>query len=145
MDTSKSLWGKLPLEEAIRTPLIILREQATLLTQMTNAILEGVVTNQMAKPSSPIAFDPFGLNKSFRATLTIEAPALDGYVFQVLEVGYNLALYPVEVRDLVNNQTRDCENEEPFVEAVGSILSSDAVRRAVGMLLAQSKSEQIAA
>ena len=144
MDTSKSLWGQLPLEENVRTPLIILREQATLLTQMTNAVLEGAVTSQKVASS----FDPFGLaptSKTFRTTLAIEAPALDGYVFQVLQVNYDLALYPVEVVDLVNKKDIACANEEDFNNAVGSILSSEAVRRAVGMLLAQSKSEQIAA
>ena len=144
MDTSKSLWGQLPLEENVRTPLIILREQATLLTQITNAVLEGAVTSQKFAPSS----DPFGFsppNKTFRTTLAIEAPALDGYVFQVLQVNYDLALYPVEVVDLINKKTTECANEEDFNNAVGHILSSDAVRRAVGMLLAQSKSEQLAA
>lgn len=144
MDTTKSLWGELPLAEAIRTPLIILREQATLLTQITNALLEGVVTNQRVKPSSEI-FDPFGPNKSFLATLSIEAPALDGYVFQVLQVAYELALYPVEVQDLVNNTSHTCAEEKSFEDALKATLSSDAVRRAVGMLLAQSKSEQVAA
>ena len=144
MDTTKSLWGDLPLAEAIRTPLIILREQATLLTQMTNAVLEGAVTNQLVRTSSNV-FDPFGPSKDFLATLAIEAPALDGYVFQVLKVGYDLALYPVEVIDLVNSQQYDCVDEGAFMEAMSTVLSSAAVRRAVGMLLAQSKSEQIAA
>ena len=144
MDTSKSLWGKLPLEEAIRTPLIILREQATLLTQMTNAILEGVVVNQQVRSASD-EFDPFGPRKTFRATLSIEAPALDGYVFQVLQVSYDLALYPVEVNDLVNSKEYECIDQDSFEEAMRTILSSAAVLRAVGMLIAQSKSEQIAA
>jgi hypothetical protein len=144
MDASKNLWGKLPLEEAIRTPLIILREQATLLTQMTNAVLEGVVTNHRVRDASD-EFNPFGPRKTFRATLSIEAPALDGYVFQVLQVNYDLALYPVEVNDLVNNKTYECADQDNFEEVMRTILSAEAVLRAVGMLLAQSKSEQVAA
>lgn len=43
MSTTKNLWGELPLAEVIRTPAIILREQATLLTEMTTGVLEGEV------------------------------------------------------------------------------------------------------
>ena len=32
----KNLWGDLPLEENIRTPYVILKEQASLLTETTN-------------------------------------------------------------------------------------------------------------
>ncbi len=144
MDATKNLWGELPLTDSVRTPLIILREQATLLTQKTNAILEGVVTNQMVKQSFD-TFLPFGPSKTFRAALSIEAPALGGYVFQVLQVSYELALYPVEVEDVVNRKHYECSDFTTFEEVLGSILSSEAVHQAVGMLLAQSRSEQIAA
>ncbi len=144
MDATKSLWGELPLNESVRTPLIILREQATLLTQMTNGILEGVVTNQRVKQASHV-FDPFGPSRTFKASFSIEAAALGGYVFQVLQVNYELALYPVDVDDLVNSEKFTCNNVDIFEEVLGNILSSKAVHQAVGMLLAQSRSEQIAA
>ena len=32
----KNLWGDLPVEETIRTPYVVLKEQANLLTEATN-------------------------------------------------------------------------------------------------------------
>lgn len=148
MDTSKSLWGDLPLAETVRTPLIILREQATILTQMTNGLLTGVVS----KGRFNLVDDPYDLPfedpasppiPMFRATLSIEAPALDGYIFQVLQTDYQLALlYPISVYDVVSKTNHTCADENEFLAVVGVILSSEGVRHAIGMLLSQSRSEQ---
>ena len=35
----KNLWGKLPIEDNIRTPYIILKEQASILTEATNGVV----------------------------------------------------------------------------------------------------------
>lgn len=40
---AKNLWGDLGLDEVIRTPVDVLKEQATLLGTLTNGILHGEV------------------------------------------------------------------------------------------------------
>lgn len=145
MNIEKSLWGDLPLSDTTRTPIVILREQATILTDLTNGLLEGLVTTRLSEGINKI----FGGDASeFNATLSIVAPALDGYVFRILEVNHNLVPYPVEVVDLASSffrksdSTSICEDEESYTAAVGKVLSSDAVRQAVRQLLSQSKSTQ---
>lgn len=142
MVTTENYWGDLPSADTERTPLIILREQATVLTKKTNGILAGVVrTATVHDFNSPL--DLYATKPpKFRTSLVIEAPALDGYVFQVLDAEYELALYPVAVYDSVNRNKYDCADEAQFIEVIKTILTSVAVHKAIGMLLAQSRSEQ---
>jgi hypothetical protein len=143
MNTSKSLWGDLPLADAIRTPIAILREQATILTELTHGLLEGVVTNRLTDESSIVFSISLKKPKEFSAVLSIVAPALDGYVFRILQMDYDLELYPVEIENLaseIGDSFTSCNNEQELMQAIGNVLSSESVRRAIRMLLAQSKS-----
>ena len=139
MNPEKSLWGNLPLDDMIRTPVIILREQATILTKLTNGLLEGVVTVRTASEqlfgSKPL--------KEFSGTLGIVAAALDGYMLLVLKVEYDLAIYPVTTIDLLGGgawEQKICHNEEELMTALGEILSSERVSKSISLLLAQSRS-----
>lgn len=141
MNPEKSLWGNLPLTDTTRTPVIILREQATILTKLTNALLEGVVTVRTASD----ALFKTAQSKEFDATLSITAPALDGYTVRVLKVEYDLTIYPVDVYDWLGDAEFDkivCQNESELNDAIGKVLSSDKVQKAVGLLLAQSRSTE---
>ena len=145
MNTETGLWGNLPLDEVVRTPLIILREQATILTKATSGLLTGEVS--MISVQEYDVFNNLVERTAsnppvFRATLSIEAPALDGYVFHVLQAEFSLVAYPVEVQDLLGKSKYECNDEEEFNKTLGAVLSSAGVRRAIGLLLAQSRSEQ---
>lgn len=148
MNTSKSLWGQLPLADVTRTPIIILRQQATILTELTNGLLEGVVTNRTTGETHGVEYTSRGeVEKEFNAILSISAPALDGYTFRILRVDYDLDLYPVTVSNLVsksfyaiNLDRTTCDDEKEFLTAVSTILTSDEVREVIGKLWAQSKS-----
>ena len=150
MDKSKSLWGELLAGDVSHTPLTILREQGDILTQMTKGVLEGIVsTTTLPKALPSLAYNLTGvgaisglLPSVLRATLSIIAPKLDGYIFQVLQVDYELDRYPVTVYDDVNKIPYTCADEKAFVDAVKEVLSSEQVRKAIGLLLAQSHSEQ---
>lgn len=72
---TKNLWGELPDAADIRSPVTILREQASLLTQMTNGTLQGEVYLENS-------------GGRFSSTLYILAPALDDYRYSVLSVQY---------------------------------------------------------
>jgi hypothetical protein len=134
MSTVKNLWGELPLGKVVRTPAIILREQAAQLTELTKGLLEGEVISQKSDSKQ----------LPFFSRLLIVAPALDGYKFVIMDTYHDLMLYPVSVDDRVTGIEYECEDEDSFIRVVGSILSSDAVHTAIAALLSQSTSEQVA-
>lgn len=133
MNAPKNLWGELPLAEVIRTPVVILREQANQLTELTNGILQGDV--QSVNISSN--------NKPFFLRLNIIAPALEGYIMSILAVQHTIMLYPLSLSDDINGVAYQCSNESEFTATVAEVLSSSAVHKVVAALLSQSRSEQV--
>ena len=129
MSSTQSLWGELPAVEAIRLPVVILREQAAKLTELTGGLLQGEVTTKQVQ---------VGL----RHNLLIVAPALDNYSFSVLVTVHGILAYPVEVHGSANSSYYQCDNESEFIEVVSKVLSSPEVHRTIGALLAQSKAEE---
>jgi hypothetical protein len=131
MSTPKNLWGDLPLASAIRTPVVILREQASELTKLTNGILEGEITTTKV-----------GGDKPFFCQFNIIAPALDRYVYSIAWMTHDIKLYPIHLVDEVNSVSYDPANEEEFMADIAKILSSTEVHRVVAALLTQSRSEE---
>jgi hypothetical protein len=125
---AENLWGEIPKKGNLRTPITILREQAGLLGQATNNVLEGDVS---------MGRDAFG--SEFQITLSIVAPALDNYRFALVRVMHELMLYPLTVFDLVNDVRYDCDGEETFLRALKQILSSQGTHRVIDSLLSQSQ------
>lgn len=128
MSTS-NLWGELPETETTRTPLQILNEQASALTQMTNGVLVGFVyeAHQRWKP--------------FAYELGIRAPALNEYSITVLSIYHDLVMYPIQVLDsLRNHRFPDCNDETSFLDALKETLQSPESRKVIAALLHQSNS-----
>jgi len=125
---SDNLWGEIPKKGSLRTPITILREQATVLGQATNNVLQGDVTTGR---------ETFG--SEFQMTLSIVAPALDNYRFSLLRVTHDLELFPVTVYDLVNDTQYQCSDEASFLHALKEILSSKSTHRIIDSLLSQSQ------
>jgi hypothetical protein len=154
MTSNKNLWGDLPNIETLRTPYTLLKEQASILSEITKGLLIGeVIHNQK--------------DKLFVIILRIKAPSLNNYTYSVLEVQYPIQLYPVFVKNLAsdnfNNLEKNlmnaannplmsfvdyggflenqgynkCFSEEEFENALGEILSSPEVKRVISGLLAQ--------
>lgn len=126
----RNLWGEIPQPEEIRTPYTIIREQAALLEEVTDGILQGRVRKVQDEDT-----------KSFTYFLDILAPALDDFVFRVLMIRYEITLYPVAVKDFVNDMNDECDTEERFVEVLEKILGSDEMKRVISGLMSQIKSE----
>lgn len=129
MNATQSLWGELPVVDAIRLPVIILREQATKLTELTNGLLQGEVTTRK-------------VHDELRHNLLIVAPALDNYSFNVLSTRHGVIAYPVIINSFATQKEYNSSNEKEFVEAIANILSSAEVHKTLGALLAQSKAEE---
>lgn len=123
-----NLWGDLGLEEPVKTPTEILKEQAVMLTSLTNGILNGSVSVE-------------GHGKHFDIILSIIAPAIGGYKLDILRVEHDLNDYPVEIINLIDDQRREhyCSDEQELLEALGKILGSEQIRRIIRSLVAQSR------
>jgi len=126
---TQDLWGELSLEENIRTPVTILREQAALLGEKTRQVLQGDVR----------VHHNVGLN-GFEAEFFITAPALDNYAYQLFSIQYPLAMYPLKIiATITGRPPRECPTEEKFVNELGIILSHAKVKKIISSLVAQSK------
>ena len=127
--STQSLWGDLKGLDTVRTPAIILQEQAGLLGQLTNEVLEGEVTRRVSDSSQRII-----------VSLYIIAPALQRYRVKILEVEYGFAqMYPATVESSVVLRQRVAVSESALDEILGEILSSHAVRNVISSLIAESK------
>ncbi len=147
--TVENLWGELPALETLPPPIKILQDQADLLTEVTNSVLQGRV--RIYRPSSGerrVAGPSFESLKHeladrqspvFYATLEIVAPALDSYSVAILETKYELSVYPLQVRSLVEDDDHFCDDDDDFRAAVRLILGSEKTKNLVGILISQSK------
>lgn len=124
----KNLWGDLPLEETIRTPYVILKEQASLLTEMTNGLLVGYVEKKRGASSN---------NDSY-CILRINVPSINNYSIDVVHIDYPITIYPSYISNLVTGQNDlMCETEQELNESLKNILSSDEIKKIISGLLSE--------
>jgi len=116
------LWGNLDTEAPSRTPLSILKEQATLLGQKTGNVVEASVKT-------------IALSNTFVHRLLLVAPALDNYTYELLKFIQPIQLYPVSISEDLR-----LDDEESFVKWLGEKLSSNETHRIIANLLSQSRS-----
>lgn len=133
MTSRKNLWGNLPDPETIRTPYTILKEQASILTEITKGLLIGEVSINNQK------------DNVFTAILRIKAPSLNNYTYSVIQIEQPIHLYPVTIANLFENRVGHrmarYSSEEEFENALGQILSSQDIQRIISGLLAQIHSD----
>lgn len=122
MAAMTDLWGAIEPPGAVRTPVSILKEQATLLGKKTNQMLRGHVRTWPDEPYVHHAFN-------------VRVPSLDDYSYELFVVSHPATeLYPVTYNGL-NFQT-----EDDFVKWLGQKLSSAETQKIVRNLLAQANS-----
>ena len=120
----ENLWGELPPQAEITTPLSILRNQAVALQKLTQGVLEGkIITNQTR--SGEMMHD-----------LRIAVPALGNYSVEVLTVTHDPLLYPARVTD-PEGAFEMANNVEQLRAALKSVLQSERARKLVSALRAQ--------
>jgi len=154
MVASTDLWGNIATEELVRTPVSILREQATLLGKKTGNVLEARV-------------ETFRLNEGWLGhRLLLVAPSLDDYTYELLKFSHPIQIYPVNPdtfegsadnifldslkigsskttagRSATTIELRNpITDEESFVKWLGAKLSSAETHRIITNLLSQSRS-----
>ena len=127
--TEQNLWGDLTEIDIVRTPAMILQEQAALLGQLTNEVLNGLVRRDSLVPEN-----------KFNMALYIVAPALSRYRFKVLELSYRVdEAYPVVVRDSIGGYKVEVHDEAELIEILKALLTSESVKRVISTLISESQ------
>ncbi|MEK7400291.1 MAG: hypothetical protein AAB116_25380 [Candidatus Poribacteria bacterium] len=138
------LWPDTIKVEKMITPVIILRQQASLLGKKTKNIIQGKVEKGTD--------DTNGL---FDYTLYIVAPALNDYRYRLLSISYGIHLYPLTIKiedeEILSEipPKFSCttyksgisikpNSEEEFKEVLKAIFNSKKVLRVISVLLSQS-------
>ena len=167
-ETSKidNLWGDLPVED-VRTPHVVLREQASILTEMTKEKLIGRVvkekfgnvpnTSSVFSETVAIAAQPRLLTPErlaqlkqrqieyvFSSRLEILVPSIDNYSISIVQIDYPLKYYPLRIMNLVTDDYRfdKCHTEAELNRALASILSSAEVKRIIAGLLSEIRADE---
>ena len=132
-----------------RSPLTILKEQASLLGEKTQNIVIAVLEN-------------FGMlgpltvrNYPFKYGFVLTCPALGDYRFRLFSIGFDIDIYPVRfgldsdvAEEIIEdthvepckNGTYQASNEEEFIEILKRIFSSRKAVQVIRALLSQAKS-----
>jgi hypothetical protein len=123
------LWGDIPTADQVKTPHAILLEQAALLAKKT----KGLVVGDVARKTT---------TSGFMSTLRLVAPALNNYIFVVLNIYHNVELFPLHLEDVANGNIREIASEADFIGALETTLTSVRVRNVLVGLLAQIQADQ---
>jgi hypothetical protein len=142
MAAQTDFWGEIvPAQE--RTPLAILREQASLLGTKTKNLVDATVDTSVT---------PDG---QFVHRFTLVVPSLSSYKYELFRIEHGVASYPITVasevpsaqltRGLVNllvnpRLSPQLQTEQEFVDWLRHKLSSDETKRIIANLLAQATS-----
>jgi hypothetical protein len=128
-----------PTEEV--PPITILKQQASLLGQMTRNIVEAEVETASTD-----------IEGVLRHTLYLVAPALNFYRYPLLDVEHKItSMYPARIKvrsaekqqkdirdDIWDFQKSPADNEEEFKDKLKSVFADEETKRIIGVLLAQS-------
>jgi len=115
-------------EPGDRAPYLVLCDQAALLGQKTQNLVEATVT------ASP---DPDGSSLDLR--LTLVAPALGGYEYVLIEAKQPAELYPVHLQ--FDGGKYSAAEEEGLKTYLGKIFKAQKTRKIISSLWAQSKAQ----
>lgn len=103
-----------------RTPVAILREQASLLSAKTGNLLERQVKTTV-------------VGTRFFHSFRLVAPALDRYTYGLFTVSHDVSMYPASADDVAPRLSDEAE----FTAWLRTELSSPETKRVVSTLLAQ--------
>ena len=119
-------WEKLKQHASeLVAPIAVLREQAQLLSQATDGLIQGAVDSETS-------------GKYVTVALTAYVPAMNNYSIVLLTVRHDVLLYPATViSPWADTPNRRCNSKQELEEAVVAALSDDAIQKIVASLLAQ--------
>lgn len=148
-----------------KTPVAILKEQASLLGKSTQNLVTAEIENLQVVDTT-IKLNPLGLAESllnpiklagdnsfpssaiFQYAFYLVAPALNHYRYQLFLIGYGIDLYPVAFRldsdlqqelGLNENSHVMAATEEIYLGILKTIFSSEKTQRVIRAIWAQSE------
>ena len=129
-----------------KAPVAILREQASLLGQKTQNLVEAKVETQDSIQPEIFAYNFY-----------IVAPALGYYRFLLFTIAHSIELYPLEMRidekifwdvfsdasvfSIVDEEKLKIGSEDEFLQVLKKIFDAGKTRRIISVLLAQASSD----
>lgn len=133
----------------LRTPVSILREQASLLGVKTNNVVEGAV----GELNTPVAW---GGKHDFAYAFYIVAPLLKNYRYRLFAIAHTLEMYPLtmklnddikeEISEVVGQELNRgpfssliIDAEDDLIKVLGLVFKSSRTLRVIQSLIAQSK------
>jgi hypothetical protein len=129
MSVRPSLWPEdIAVTDAV-APVVILKEQASLLGQRTQNLVEArVYPGQSHYIEYPFVY-----------YFELIAPALDNYRYRLFGISHGVEFYPVRMEFEEFDGYRDAISEREFMEELAKIFSSERTKRIISSLIAQSK------
>jgi hypothetical protein len=143
-NSNLDLWPEsFEVDIKINPPLMILREQASLLEKKTSGLVKAIVQkgeNDIVLEAALLAspFSPKPVNSSIRYSFWLVAPAFGNYKYQLFTVVQPVEMYPLRI---VGGPLEDMEitSEEDLIEKLKLIFASEKVQRVIGAMIAQSQ------
>jgi hypothetical protein len=129
MSVRPSLWPEdIAVTDAV-APVVILKEQASLLGQRTQNLVEARVhPGQLHYVGYPFVY-----------YFELVAPALDNYRYRLFGISHGVEFYPVRIEFEEFDGYRDAISESEFMDELAKIFSSERTKRIISSLIAQSK------
>jgi hypothetical protein len=125
----RNLWPEdIAVTEAV-APVTVLKEQASLLGQQTQNLVEARV-----RPGKP----DFG-KYSFVYRFDLIAPALDGYTYSLFKISHDVGLYPLQIDFEDSGYPRIVGNEDQLMKQLEIIFASEKTKAIISSLIAQSR------
>ena len=121
---TKSLWGDFTEVEEIRTPHLLLKEQAGHLDEATG----GSVTAEVTRSSD---------EKYQMSHMTITAHGLDDYTPVLVTIRYTVKHYPCWIKDPMHDVWVESRDEEEYLSYLARVLSSDYVKQVITGMIAE--------
>ncbi len=127
MTTTDNLWPEFSLDEVIRTPKMILNEQAEFLAKGTKNLLTGKIKSYVNE------YDV--ITHEFN----IVVPNLNGYQYKLFTVTHeSVLIYPCTLEENDREWT-EIEDENEFLDILKNIFNSADTKRIIQSLVSQSK------
>ncbi len=124
--STRDLWpDDIKVDEMV-TPLSILKEQASLLGQKTQNLVEAEV---QTKP----------LGADFSHSFFLVAPPLDNYRYKLFEIHHPIDMYPVKIVDENGGIRYEPRSQDEFIAKLREVLTSEKTKSVIRALIAQSQ------
>jgi len=121
---TESLWGEFADVEAIRTPHLLLKEQASCLKDATGGAVHGHVTRSQD-------------DKYQMSHLVISSPGVEDYAPVLVTVRYTVKLYPCWIKDPLHDVWVESRDEAEYLAYLGRVLRSNHVRHVIIGLMSE--------